>query len=163
MADDFWELEESTDLVEQEESEDVIILEEGEGVVSGVTTPSIRIMNVTLTWDSCDSISSFKNVVKEKTSNSVLDFKFDWKSLTNGSGNQNWLDDDETITSVILTTPSGITSDSGTISDTKTSILFWLSGGSLKNYYDITCAIETNLGRKETATMTIRMVEKKSG
>ena len=163
MADDFWELEESTDLVEQEESTDVIILEQGTGPTGDVTTPRERTMSISLNGNCCDTSSSFKNVVKEKTTSSTLDYKFDWKALTNGTGLQNWLEDNENITVAILAVPSGIVKDSAAITDSNTTVIIWLSGGAVSTQYDIPCYIETDKNRKELVTMIIRMVEKKSG
>ena len=103
------------------------------------------------------------NVIKEKTPSASLDYKFDWKAFTNGSGAEDWLGNSETIASKTITSPAGITDDGGTLTDTNTSVTVWLSGGTVLNNYDIGCYIETSAGRKETMTMTIRMVAKKSG
>ena len=65
----------------------------------------------------------FSNKTKEKTEKSRLDYKFDWKSLTNGSGAlDDWLADGETIQDYTITAPVGITLSSDYKSDNDTSV-----------------------------------------
>lgn len=104
------------------------------------------------------------NVVKEKTPSSNLDYKFDWAPVTNNAigAVSDWLASGETITLKTVTVPAGITKVSDTLTDSDTSVTVRLSGGTVPANYDIACYIETSAGNKETMTMTIRMVEKKS-
>jgi hypothetical protein len=91
-----------------------------------------------------------------KDPNAVLDYKFDWKPLTNGSGDSDWLAAAETISSATITiTPSGLTKDSQSITDTNTSVTVWLSAGTAEVDYEVACKIVTNAGRTDERTMTI--------
>ena len=95
-----------------------------------------------------------------KDPNAVLDFKFDWKPLTNGTGDSNWLDTAETITSKTITiSPSvavtGLTADSSAITDTSTSVTVWLSKGVDYTDYQVACKIVTNGLRTDERTITV--------
>lgn len=90
-----------------------------------------------------------------KDPNSVLDYKFDWKALTNGSGDSDWLQSSETISSKTVTPSSGITVNSSSITDANTSVTVWLSGGTAGKTYTVTCQIVTSLSRTDERTMTI--------
>lgn len=91
-----------------------------------------------------------------KDPSAVLDYKFDWKALTNGSGTSDWLAVGETISTKTVTASSGITADSSTITDTNTSVTVWLSGGTHGVDYAVTCRIVTSAGRIDERTVTIR-------
>lgn len=99
------------------------------------------------------------NFVKYPTSD--LDYKFDWKPLTNGTvgGTSDWLEDGETITTHTVTADTGITVDAGTRTDANTSVTIWISGGTLRRTYKIYCYIETSLGRKDTRWITVEIDE----
>ena len=95
-----------------------------------------------------------------KDPEAVLDFKFDWAPLTNGSGNSDWLQAGETISAkTIVISPSvaatGLTADSSTITDTSTSVTVWLSKGTDYTDYQVACKIVTNGARTDERTMTI--------
>lgn len=90
-----------------------------------------------------------------KDPNAVLDYKFDWKALANGSGDSNWLADGETITSKTVTPATGITKDSDTLTDTNTSVTVWLSGGTAGVDYTVACRIVTSAGRTDERTVTV--------
>ena len=62
-----------------------------------------------------------------KDPSAVLDYKFDWKALTNGSGTSDWLAAAETISTKTVTVSNGLTKDSDTLTDTNTSVTVWLS------------------------------------
>lgn len=83
-----------------------------------------------------------------KDPDEVLDYKFDWST---------WLGSD-TIQSITLIVPSGITKDSDT-NDT-TSATIWLSGGTSGNDYKITNRIVTAGGRTAERAITIRVSDK---
>lgn len=93
-----------------------------------------------------------------KHQSAVLDYKFDWKALTNGSlgGTSDWLATAETISSFTITASSGITVDSSALSDTNTSVTVWLSGGTTGNDYTVACRIVTSAGRTDERTITIQ-------
>lgn len=91
-----------------------------------------------------------------KDPSAVLDYKFDWKSLTNGSGTSDWLATGETISSKTITAGAGLTVDSSSITDTNTSVTAWLSGGSAGTDYTVACRIVTSDGRTDERTITIQ-------
>lgn len=95
-----------------------------------------------------------------KDPDAVLDWKFDWKALTNGSGPENWLETGETIVSHTVTVASGLTLDSSTLTDTNTSVTVWLSGGTAGRRYTATCHIVTSAGRADDRTIEIYMIER---
>lgn len=90
-----------------------------------------------------------------KDPNAVLDYKFDWKALANGSGESNWLADGETISTKTVTVATGLTKDSDTLTDTNTSVTVWLSGGTAGTDYTVACKIVTSAGRTDERTVTI--------
>ena len=90
-----------------------------------------------------------------KDPGAVLDYKFDWKALTNLSGPSDWLSSGETISSKTITAATGITVDSSSITDTNTSVTVWLSGGTDGTDYTVACKIVTSAGRTDERTMTI--------
>ena len=95
-----------------------------------------------------------------KDPDAVLDYKFDWKALTNASGNSDWLETAETITTATITSSAGITVDSDSITDTNTSVTVWLSGGADGSSYTIACKIVTSLARTDERTITIQVEER---
>lgn len=95
-----------------------------------------------------------------KDPDAVLDWKFDWKALTNGSGPENWLETGETIASHTVTAAAGLTVDSSSLTDGNTSVTVWLSGGTVRNGYDVTCHITTSNGRQDDRTIRIYVVER---
>ena len=95
-----------------------------------------------------------------KDPNAVLDYKFDWKADTNGNGDSDWLDTDETISTKTVTVDTGITKDSDSLSDTNTSVTVWLSGGTAGVDYKVACFIETSAGRDDERTIKIQARER---
>lgn len=97
-----------------------------------------------------------------KDPSAVLDYKFDWKPLTNGSGNSDWLQAGEIIsTKTITVTPTvattGLIVDSSSLTDTNTSVTVWLSSGTAGVDYTVACKIVTNAPRTDERTMTIHV------
>jgi hypothetical protein len=91
-----------------------------------------------------------------KDPHAILDYKFDWKPLTNGSGDTDWLAAAETIlTATITITPAGLTKDSQSITDTNTSVTVWLSSGTDNVDYTVACKITTNGTRTDERTITV--------
>jgi len=97
---------------------------------------------------------------KIKDPDAVLDFKFDFKTETNGRGFADWLESGETITSATITVESGLTKDSKSITDTGTTVSVWLSGGTAGVEYTVACKIVTSAGRTDERTGTISVEER---
>jgi len=95
-----------------------------------------------------------------KDPDAVLDYKFDWKALTNGSGTSDWLATAETINTFTIDADSGITVNSSAKSDADTSVTVWLSGGTAGTDYAVRCEIVTSLTRTDERTMTIQVRER---
>jgi len=92
-----------------------------------------------------------------KAAEAVLEWYFDWKALTNGSGATNWLADGETITSYEVVVPVGLTLDSHASINGATVVRAWLSGGVDGQDYRVTCRITTSAGRTDERSMRIRV------
>ena len=90
----------------------------------------------------------------------LLDYVYDWKALTNGSGASDWLATGETISSIVITSPSGITDDAGTITGTGTTVTVWISGGTAGTDYDVVCSIVTSDAREDDRTIVIQIRER---
>lgn len=90
-----------------------------------------------------------------KDPQAVLDYKFDWKALTNGSGPSDWLASSETISSFVITADAGLTVNSSSQTDTNTSVTVWLSGGTDGTEYSLACKIVTSSARTDERTVTI--------
>ena len=95
-----------------------------------------------------------------KDPDAVLDYKYDWAALTNGSGSEDWLQDGETISTHTVTVATGLTKDSSTLADDDTSVIVWLSGGTVNARYAVTCQIVTTAGRTDERTIYIYMTDK---
>lgn len=102
------------------------------------------------------------NDTKLKDPGADLDYKFDWRGLTNGTegATSDWLAAGETISSFVITVASGLTEGSGAKasakSDSDTSVTVWLSAGAHGNDYSVACKITTSAGRTDERTMTIQ-------
>jgi len=95
-----------------------------------------------------------------KDPDAVLDYKFDWKALTNGSGDSDWLGAGETISAHTIDADVGITVDSSVATDANTSVTVWLSGGTAGTEYRVRCEIETSGSRTDERTMKIKCEER---
>lgn len=82
-----------------------------------------------------------------KDPDATLKYKFDWSS---------WLATGETISSQVITAETGITADSGTITDTNTSVTVVLSGGTVGAVYDVACKITTSNSQIDERTIKIK-------
>ena len=98
--------------------------------------------------------------IKTKDPDAVLYYKFDWASLSNGTGDSDWLASGETISSFTITADSGITVLGSSLDDSNTSVVVRLSGGTVPAVYEIVCHIVTSNGNEDDRTMFIKMVEK---
>lgn len=97
-----------------------------------------------------------------KDPNAVLDYKFDWKPLTNGApgGTSDWLAASETIASKTVTVQTGLTKDSDALTDSNTSVTVWLSGGTAGETYEVACKITTSAGRTDKRTIKIQVTQR---
>jgi hypothetical protein len=98
---------------------------------------------------------TFKTFTKDP--DAVLDYKFDWAAETNGSGGSDWLAEDETISSYVVTAAGGITKDSDSRTDENTSVTVWLSAGKDGISYNVACKIVTSASRTDERTVTIKV------
>lgn len=92
-----------------------------------------------------------------KDPDAVLDYKFDFAASTNGSGNEDYLASGETISTATVTAPTGLTVASSAKSDADTSVVAWLSGGTVGVDYDVVCKIVTTASRTDERTIRIRV------
>lgn len=94
-----------------------------------------------------------------KDPQAVLEYRWDWKALTNGNGSSDWLASGETISSYTVTVvdaaPSGVTKDSDALASSNTAVVAWFSGGTDKTDYRVTCQIVTSAGRTDERTIII--------
>lgn len=95
-----------------------------------------------------------------KDPSAQLDYKFDWAAFTNGTGSSDWLQDGETIYSHTVTVATGLTKDSSVVADTNTSVIVWLSGGTLNMKYAVTCQIVTTAGRTDERTIYMQVSDR---
>lgn len=94
-----------------------------------------------------------------KDPDAVLDYAWDWKALTHGTGLTDWLAAGETITAHTVTASAvTLTVDSSAVVDGL--VTAWLSGGTVGIDYTVTCHITTSAGREDDRTMTIRVMER---
>ena len=99
-------------------------------------------------------------ITMTKDPQAVLDYKWDWKADTNGSTDPDatdWLESGETISSAVVTVPTGITKDSDSLTDTNTSVTAWLSGGTDGTHYEVACKIVTSDSRTDERTIKIHV------
>ena len=85
--------------------------------------------------------------VFDKDPNAVLDYQWDWAD---------WLAVGETISTVTIIMPVGITKDSQ--SNTTTTVTIWLSGGTVGDGYKVTCRITTNSVPARTEDRSIYLI-----
>ena len=96
----------------------------------------------------------------------VLEYTFDWASLTNGSGGTtDWLASGETITARTVTVPAApatLVLDSESLTDGNTSVTAWLSAGTDGVDYPVVCQITTDNAtpRTDERTMTIKVINR---
>ena len=78
-----------------------------------------------------------------------LDFVFDWSD---------WLVDGDAIDSATVTAGTGITVTGTSI--VGSTVVPWLSGGTVGKNYAVTCQVTTTDGRIDERTITIRVRER---
>jgi hypothetical protein len=85
-----------------------------------------------------------------KDPDAVLDYTFDWTT---------WLAlVTDTISSKTITVDTGITCTSSSISGT--TVIVWLSGGSVGATYKVTCRIVTASGRTDDRSIYVKIKER---
>lgn len=87
-----------------------------------------------------------------KDPDAILDYRFDWKAKTNGTGKKNYLQDGETIVSHTVIVGDEITVEESSTVDDSTAVVVWVSGGQAWQTYPITCRITTSAGRTDDRT-----------
>lgn len=92
-----------------------------------------------------------------KDPSDIKDYKFDFAALTNGTGSTDFLDSGETISTRTVTVETGLTKDSDSITDTNTSVTVWVSGGTDKTDYLVTCQIVTSASRTIEKSAWVRV------
>jgi hypothetical protein len=90
-------------------------------------------------------------IIIPKDPSAVLDYKYNWTD---------WLESGETISTHTIITPSGITLNSSSITDTGKSVTIWLSGGTAHRKYNVVCRITTSASRTDDRTMVIAVQER---
>jgi hypothetical protein len=85
-----------------------------------------------------------------KDPDAVLDYTIDWSD---------WLGENETISTRTVIADTGITVDSSSIVD-GTSVMIWLSKGTVGQYYRVTCRIVTTAARTDDRSITIQVEER---
>ena len=90
-----------------------------------------------------ESLQTFR-----KDPDAILDYGFDWSD---------WLASGETLTASTWTVPAGISEGANQRDDT--SVLIWLSGGTVGESYLISCKIVTSDSRTDERSFTIIVEE----
>lgn len=108
-----------------------------------------------------------RTIMPKHDPDAYLDYKIDWRPLTNGTpgGASDWLAPGETIESYTLTADDGITIQNDSSTDSDTSVTFWVSvtpatGADPVGSYNVTCSIVTSAGREDDRTITIPVEER---
>ena len=83
---------------------------------------------------------------KYKDPSAILDYQIDWSI---------WLGANDTLQTVTWEISSGLVKDSE--SNTSTTATIWLSGGTLNQFYTITCSIITAQGRYDQRSFVLRI------
>ena len=99
-----------------------------------------------------------------KDPSAVLDYCWDWKALTNGTGTSDWLGAAETINAhtVVLTpvTVPPLVVASSAATDANTSVTAWLTGGLAGTEYLVVCHITTTGLRQDDRTIKIKVEDR---
>lgn len=83
-----------------------------------------------------------------KDPDATLDYVWDWSA---------WLGDDTIVTHVV-TAEDGITVETSTVADGRVTV--WLSGGTARQAYRVTCSIVTAAGRADDRTSRFHVTER---
>ena len=90
--------------------------------------------------------------LQPKHPSAVKDYKIDWKDDVSPH-----LETSETISSQTTVASTGITVDSSALTDTNTSVTFWLSAGTHGQVYQITNKVVTSSSRTLYAVVSIEV------
>ena len=85
-----------------------------------------------------------------KDPDAVLDYVFDWKAKTNGTGDSDWLQSSEIIADFTVTPTDGVTVDLSELINGNTAVRVWLSGGTPRSVQKVACKVTTNNGIPRT-------------
>lgn len=98
----------------------------------------------------------------KKDPNAVLDCVVDFRSKTNSTGTEDYLQSTETLLTadVVSSSPTDLVVDSSSITTNSSCVLIWLSGGTVNNTYTIRVRITTSLNRTDDRTFEIQVVER---
>lgn len=101
------------------------------------------------------------NQVAAKDPADILDYRWNFapETVDGDTALGDWLAEAETIVDHAITTPSGLTLDSSSITDDGKTVTAWFSGGTANVSYRPTCHIVTSAGRELDRSMTIRVRE----
>ena len=86
--------------------------------------------------------------------NDDYDYKFDFKSKTNGSSSSDWLVTGDTIASYIITVQTGLTYYGDSLTDSNTSVTAWFKDGTINTEQTAACKVTTVAGRVIERTVT---------
>lgn len=88
-----------------------------------------------------------------KDPDAILDWVFDWRDTEDP-----WLEAEETIVSHTITTETGITVEGHSESNGKVTV--WLSGGTARIDYRVSCLITTSAGRTDERSIIIQVEDR---
>ena len=97
-------------------------------------------------------------LILQKDPDATLDYPFDWKAKTNGTGRTDWLESGETISSYVVTA-TGLTKVSESLANTNTRVVPFISGGVAGTTYTISCRITTNFNRIDERSVQIYVTD----
>lgn len=87
----------------------------------------------------------------------TLDYVFDWKAKTNGTGLSDWLPAGVTISSYTVTVPAGVTLASHAAINSDSAVRAWLVAGVTEGEFQIDCQITDSQGRIRTKSRLLRI------
>jgi hypothetical protein len=101
-----------------------------------------------MTTYTTDKVSGLPLIEKDVEAN--LDYPFKWTD---------WLAEiSDTISTKLITAETGITADAGTI--VGTTVVVWVSGGTVNKTYRVSCRITTVGGRIDERTILIKVKQR---
>lgn len=92
------------------------------------------------------------------------DYKFDFKSASNSNGGTDLLESAETITTLtsVVSDTAALTVNSSSITDSATTVTFWVTGVTGGQTAEVTCKVTTSLNRNYVRSMFISVEERKN-
>lgn len=100
----------------------------------------------------------------KKDPSAILDYVFDFASLSNGRGKEDYLQVGESLSPLpgdvtVYTDLNSVSVDSFELADNNTSVLVWLSGGLAGDSVNITCKFKTNMNRTDERSLNLVIEE----